>query len=356
MGKFPFIANGKAVGAGYTDGFVKVITNKARGEIVGVHAIGHGVTDLIAEMSVAMTTEATAHDILASVHPHPTLSEVVFEATAAALGEVGPHLSCRGGRAHVPTGWQDGDRHRWGSGIGQAICELFAKQGAKVAVVDISEGAGQETGQPHPGGGRAGAGVRRRRHQGRPSWPTPSTPSCATPGGWTSWSTTPASPTWAPSRPPSEADFDRVMAVNVKGAYLAAKTAVERMVPRGGGVIVNMASIASLIGVADRFVYSVSKGAILTMTYSIAIDYVKKGIRCNCIAPARIHTPFVDGFVKKNYPGKEDEMLRKLSDYQPIGRMGRPDEVASLALFLCSRRGQLHHRAVLPDRRRRRRS
>jgi dihydrolipoamide dehydrogenase len=88
VGKFPFIANGKAVGAGYTDGFVKVITNKARGEIVGVHAIGHGVTDLIAEMSVAMTTEATAHDILASVHPHPTLSEVVFEATAAALGEV----------------------------------------------------------------------------------------------------------------------------------------------------------------------------------------------------------------------------------------------------------------------------
>jgi dihydrolipoamide dehydrogenase len=88
VGKFPFVANGKAVGAGYTDGFVKVITNKARGEIVGVHAIGHGVTDLIAEMSVAMTTEATAHDILASVHPHPTLSEVVFEATAAALGEV----------------------------------------------------------------------------------------------------------------------------------------------------------------------------------------------------------------------------------------------------------------------------
>ena len=88
VGKFPFVANGKAVGAGYTDGFIKVITNKARGEIVGVHAIGHGVTDLIAEMSVAMTSEATAHDILASVHPHPTLSEVVFEATAAALGEV----------------------------------------------------------------------------------------------------------------------------------------------------------------------------------------------------------------------------------------------------------------------------
>ena len=126
------------------------------------------------------------------------------------------------------------------------------------------------------------------------------------------------------------------MQVNVKGAYLVAKAAVERMVPRGGGVIVNMASITSVIGVPDRFAYSVSKGAILTMTFSIAVDYVKKGIRCNCIAPARIHTPFVDGFVRKNYPGREAEMLRQLSEYQPIGRMGRPDEVAALALYLAS--------------------
>jgi dihydrolipoamide dehydrogenase len=87
VGMFPFIANGKAVGAGHTDGYIKVITNKARGEVVGVHAIGYGVTDLIAEISLAMTSEATAHDILASIHPHPTLSEAMLEATAAALGE-----------------------------------------------------------------------------------------------------------------------------------------------------------------------------------------------------------------------------------------------------------------------------
>jgi len=97
-----------------------------------------------------------------------------------------------------------------------------------------------------------------------------------------------------------------------------------------------MGSIASLIGVADRFAYSVSKGAILTMTKSIAIDYVKRNIRCNCICPARIHTPFVDGYLRANYPGREAEMLRALAEYQPVGRMGRPDEVASLALYLCS--------------------
>jgi dihydrolipoamide dehydrogenase len=88
VGKFPFNINGKALGANHPDGFIKVITNKARGEIVGVHGIGYGVTDLIAETSLAMTSEATAHDVLAAVHPHPTLSEVMYEATAAALGEV----------------------------------------------------------------------------------------------------------------------------------------------------------------------------------------------------------------------------------------------------------------------------
>ncbi|HZL20275.1 MAG TPA: dihydrolipoyl dehydrogenase, partial [Polyangia bacterium] len=88
VGKFPFNVNGKALGANHLDGFIKVITNQARGEIVGVHGIGYGVTDLIAEMSLAITSEATAHDVLAAIHPHPTLSEVMYEATAAALGEV----------------------------------------------------------------------------------------------------------------------------------------------------------------------------------------------------------------------------------------------------------------------------
>ena len=101
-------------------------------------------------------------------------------------------------------------------------------------------------------------------------------------------------------------------------------------------MILNLASIASLIGLTDRFAYSMSKGAVLTMTRSIAVDYVKQGIRCNCVCPARVHTPFVDGYLRDTYPGREEEMFQQLSEYQPIGRMAEPEEVAALALYLCS--------------------
>ena len=131
-------------------------------------------------------------------------------------------------------------------------------------------------------------------------------------------------------------DLDRLYAVNVKGVYLCSHEAVRRMLDNGGGVLLNLASIASHIGLEDRFAYSMSKGAVWTMTRSIATDYMKKGIRCNCVAPCRVHTPFVDGFIAKNYPGQEKEMFEKLSAYQPMGRMARPEEVADLALFLCS--------------------
>jgi 2-keto-3-deoxy-L-fuconate dehydrogenase len=134
----------------------------------------------------------------------------------------------------------------------------------------------------------------------------------------------------------SEEDFDKVYNVNVKGAYNCLYAAVPLMKAQGGGAIVNMASIASSVGIADRFAYSMSKGAIHAMSMSIARDYLDDKIRSNSISPARVHTPFVDGFIAKNYPGKEEEIFEKLSKSQPIGRMGQPDEVAALALFLCS--------------------
>ena len=134
----------------------------------------------------------------------------------------------------------------------------------------------------------------------------------------------------------SSDDLDRIYAVNVKGVYHCLHLALPLMVKNQTGVILNMASIASKVGIQDRFAYSMSKGAVLAMTLSIARDYVSAGVRCNCLCPARIHTPFVDGYLEKNYSDCKDEMFKKLSEFQPIGRMGRADEVASLAAFLCS--------------------
>jgi NAD(P)-dependent dehydrogenase (short-subunit alcohol dehydrogenase family) len=134
----------------------------------------------------------------------------------------------------------------------------------------------------------------------------------------------------------SEEDFDRVYQVNVKGIYNCLHEAIPLMKEQRRGIIINMASIANHVGLPDRFAYSMSKGAVYAMTLSVAKDYIKEGIRCNSISPARVHTPFVDGFLAKNYPGKEAEMFEKLSGTQPIGRMARPEEIAALILYLCS--------------------
>ncbi|HEV2463349.1 MAG TPA: SDR family oxidoreductase [Acidobacteriaceae bacterium] len=134
----------------------------------------------------------------------------------------------------------------------------------------------------------------------------------------------------------SEEDFDRLFRVNVKGIFLCMQAALGPMRSAGGGAILNLASIAATSGLPDRFAYSMTKGAVLSMTLSVAKDYIADKIRCNCISPARVHTPFVDAYLRDNYPGREAEMFTKLSQSAPIGRMALPDEVASLALYLCS--------------------
>lgn len=131
-------------------------------------------------------------------------------------------------------------------------------------------------------------------------------------------------------------DFDRICSVNVKGVYHCLHTLLPSMRERGRGVILNMASIASRLGIQDRFAYSMSKGAVLAMTLSVAKDYVGAGIRCNCLCPARVHTPFVDAYLEQHYADRKEEMFARLSAYQPIGRMGEPAEVAALAAFVCS--------------------
>ena len=138
----------------------------------------------------------------------------------------------------------------------------------------------------------------------------------------------------------SEEDFDRIVSVNIKGMFHCIKASLPKLKRGGGGAIVNLCSVAATIGIPDRFAYSMSKGATLSMTLSVARDYVQDGIRCNCISPGRVHTPFVDGFLAKNYPGQEQVMFEKLSATQPVGRMGTPEEIADLAYFLSAETGK----------------
>jgi len=131
-------------------------------------------------------------------------------------------------------------------------------------------------------------------------------------------------------------DFDRLYNVNVKGSFLTMKSALPILIESGGGSVINLASVAAYVGIPDRFAYSMTKGAIVGMTLSFARDYVEKNVRCNCISPGRVHTPFVDNFLSRNYPGQEAEMFEKLAKTQPIGRMGTPEEIAGLVLYLAS--------------------
>jgi 2-keto-3-deoxy-L-fuconate dehydrogenase len=221
------------------------------------------------------------------------------------------------------------------SGIGQAIAVKFAEHGARIAAIDLTrEGLAETTAQVRQKGGELDAfacDVSSAADVGAAF--------AAIGRALTRIDILVNNAGVAHVGTVLDTDedvFDRLYRVNVKGVFLCTKAALPPMLEQGGGAILNLASIASFIALEDRFAYSMTKGAVLTMTRSVAIDFVKRGIRCNCVCPARIHTPFVDGYLAKSYPGREAEMFKKLSEYQPIGRMGRPDEVANLALYLCS--------------------
>jgi NAD(P)-dependent dehydrogenase (short-subunit alcohol dehydrogenase family) len=222
-----------------------------------------------------------------------------------------------------------------GSGIGQKIAELFARQGAHVHLLDINAADGEGVAAAIRGAGQAatfhrcdvasGGDVSARFDE-----------LFADSGRLDILVNNAGVAHIGTVETTSEHELDRVYSVNVKGVYHCLQAGVQKMKLSGGGAIVNMASIASLVGLRERFAYSMSKGAVLTMTMSVASDCLQYGIRCNCICPARVHTPFVDGFLAQHYPGQEQEMFERLSMKQPIGRMGRPEEIAALALYLCS--------------------
>lgn len=224
-----------------------------------------------------------------------------------------------------------------GKGIGQAIARRFAEEGAKVAIWEADEISGEETNQEILAKGQEAhffkcditdeQSIQNALSGVSEKFGTPdiliNNAGIANVGTATTTSVE---------------DFDKVMEVNVKGMFLCLRNIIPTMIEKNSGVILNLASIASRLGIAERFAYSSSKGAVLAMTLSVARDYVDHGIRCNCVCPGRVHTPFVDGFLKKYYPDENDrnEKFDELSKYQPIGRMGEPEEIANIASFLCS--------------------
>lgn len=222
-----------------------------------------------------------------------------------------------------------------GSGIGRAISESFASAGASIAIFDLDENAANETmAAIEANGGKAvfigcdvssadSVAAALRSCQAAFGQPDILVNNAGIANIGTAVTT-------------CEEDFDRVMKVNVKGVYLCLHYILPAMVENGGGVVLNLSSIAAITGLKDRFAYSASKGAVHTLTLAVAADHLDDNIRCNAICPARVHTPFVDGYLEKNYPDKRDEMFEKLSAVQPIGRMAKPDEIGKLALYLCS--------------------
>lgn len=221
-----------------------------------------------------------------------------------------------------------------GSGIGRAIAETFAAAGAKVLIFDLDEEQSGETVAAIAAAGGSAAfqkcdvssqeSVKSALAAGEAEFGTinilVNNAGIAHIGTATST---------------GEDDFDRVMRVNVKGVYNMLHIILPKMIEAGGGVVLNMSSVASITGLKDRFAYSTSKGAVHTMTFAVAADCLDDNIRCNSICPARVHTPFVDGYLDKNYPDNREEMFQKLSEAQPVGRMAQPVEIAKLALYLC---------------------
>lgn len=234
-----------------------------------------------------------------------------------------------------------------GSGIGRAIAVLFAREGAAVTVADFDEPAARETASAierdggvawaHPVDVSSGDQVERlvREAHARRSRLDVLVNNAGVGVPGTAVTQT-------------EDDFDRMYRVNVRGVFLGCKHAVPIMLRQGGGVIINMASVAGLVGLPDRTGYCASKGAVIALTRAVSADFIGQGIRVNCICPGTIDSPWVER-VTRAYPDPAQARAAMVAR-QPVGRMGTPEEVAHAALYLASDdAGYVHGSALIID-------
>lgn len=220
-----------------------------------------------------------------------------------------------------------------GSGIGEAIAVLFAQEGARVVVADLDVEGGQRTVERivHEGGEAIFVKVDVSRAAEVEQLVRTAVERygrldiiCNNAGIGVA----------AVCHETSEADWDRTIAVDLKGVFLGCKYAIPYMLAQGGGVICNTSSVAGQVGVLNRAAYCAAKAGVLGLTKSIAIDYAEKGIRCNALLPGTVHSPWI-GKILAQQPDPEGER-RRMAARQPIGRMGTPEEIARAALYLCS--------------------
>lgn len=220
------------------------------------------------------------------------------------------------------------------SGIGKATAERFMEEGAKVAIIDVSQRLGEETLSEMRGRGfeplllvgdvTNSSDVKRMVGEILDRF-----------GRMDVLFNNAGILVEGTAEEVTEEDWDRIMAVNVKGVFLMAKEVAPLMVKQGGGVIVNTASCSGLVGDRGAIAYNTSKGAVVLMTKCLALDYALKNVRVNCVCPGEIETSmFLQEVARRGIP--VEEYRAEISECHPIGRLGKPNEVANAVLFLAS--------------------
>jgi 2-keto-3-deoxy-L-fuconate dehydrogenase len=211
------------------------------------------------------------------------------------------------------------------SGIGEATVRLFAQAGARVTLVDLNETRGHEIAREVKDVQVRRCDVTSEKEVEELFSPLGSLDiliNCAGIGLVGTVEET------------ALADFERLFRVNVQGTFLTTRAAIPSL-RKAKGTVVNIGSVAGLVGVKRRFAYCATKGAVTAMTRQLAVDYPQE-IRANCIAPGTVDSPFVEAYLEKYHRNEKEKVRIELNERQPLGRMGRPDEVAGLALYMCS--------------------